>query len=308
VNDTILVPLDGSAFGEYALPLALGIARRAPAPLQLVHVCTPPHAHGVGGLPTPAALPCERAHVYLTDLATCLSARWEVPISTAVLDGRAADQLYAHATAIGADLVVMTTHGYGPLSRMWMGSIADTLVRRLTMPVLLTRPHEQALDLLEEVHDQACTHVLIPLDGSALAEEILQPALTLGMPFDAKYTLIQAISVPVLGYAPAAQVVAVDEQILEQWRAMAQEYLDRLAQRLRGQGLQVDTRILIGPPAMTILDYVYDHNVDLVAMTTHGRSGVSRMLLGSVADKIVRGAGVPVLLGRPPADTADDHQ
>jgi nucleotide-binding universal stress UspA family protein len=191
---------------------------------------------------------------------------------------------------------------------MWMGSIADTLVRRLPMPVLLTRPHDQALDLLEEVHDQAFTHVLIPLDGSALAEEILEPALTLGTPFDATYTLVQAITPPVLGYAPAAQAVALDDQILEQWRTAAREYLDRLAQRLRGQGLQVDTRILIGSPAMSILDYVYDHNVDLVAMTTHGRSGVARMLLGSVADKVVRGAGVPVLLRRPAADMADDHR
>lgn len=301
---TILVPLDGSAFGEYALPLALGIARRVSASVQLVHVCTPlSQAYGAES----QQLNRERTQAYLTDLVTCLSARWEVSISIAVLDGRAADQLCAHATAIGADLVVMTTHGHGPLSRMWMGSVADTLVRRLPMPVLLTRPHDQALDVLEEVHDQAFTHVLIPLDGSALAEEILEPALALGMPFDATYTLVQAITPPVLGYAPAAQTVGLEDQILEQWRAAAREYLDRLAQRLRDQGRQVDTHILIGPPAVAILDYVYDHNVDLVAMATHGRSGVARMLLGSVADKIARGAGVPVLLRRPAAELADEQ-
>lgn len=305
MDRTILVPLDRSAFGEYALPLALGIARRAPASVQLVHVCTPPsQAPGSES----QQLDRERALAYLTDLATCLSPRWRVPISTAVLDGRAADQLYAHAIAIGADLVVMTTHGYGPLSRMWMGSVADTLVRRLPMPVLLTRPHDQALDLLEEVHDQTFTHVLIPLDGSALAEEMLEPALALGVPFDAKYTLVQAITPPVLGYAPAALAVALDEQIMEQLRAAAREYLDRLAQRLRDQGRQVDTHILIGSPAAAILNYVYEHNVDLVAMATHGRSGVARMLLGSVADKIIRGAGVPVLLRRPAAELAEDHE
>jgi nucleotide-binding universal stress UspA family protein len=300
---TILVPLDGSAFGEYALPLALGIARRAAAPVQLVHACTPPQAH----VPESQQLNHERALAYLNDLATCLSRRWEVPISTAALDGRPADQIYDHAVATGADLVVMTTHGYGPLSRMWMGSVADTLTRRLPMPVLLTRPHDQALDLLEQVHDQTFTHVLIPLDGSALAEEVLEPALALGLPFDAKYTLVQAITPPVLGYAPAAQVVALDEQILNQWRAAAREYLDGVAQRLRSQGAPVDTRVLIGPPAMAILDYAQDHNVDLLAMATHGRSGVARMLLGSVADKIVRGAGVPVLLRRPAAETADQQ-
>lgn len=300
----IMVPLDGSAFGEYALPLALSIARRVSAAVQLVHVHTPPPAHG----PKSQQLNREHAQGYLTDLGACVSSRWEVPISVAVLDGQAADQLYAHAAAISADLVVMTTHGYGPLSRMWMGSVADILMRRLPMPVLLTRPHDQALDLLEEVHDQAFSHMLIPLDGSAQAEEILEPALALGMPFDATYTLVQAINPPVLGYAPAAQTVTLDEQILEEWRGMAQEYLDQLAQRLRSQGQQVDTHVLIGPPAMTILDYVYDHPVDLIAMATHGRSGVSRMLLGSVADKVVRGAGVPVLLRRPAAEVADAQQ
>jgi nucleotide-binding universal stress UspA family protein len=302
---TIMVPLDGSAFGEYALPFALGIARRTRASVQLVHVCTPPsQAHGAESQQPDR----ERARGYLTDMAACLSARWEVPVSVAVLDGQAAEQLCAHAIAVSADLVVMTTHGYGPLSRMWMGSVVDTLMRRLPMPVLLTRPRDQALDLLEEVHDQVFSHVLIPLDGSALAEEILEPALALGMPFDARYTLVQVLNPPVLGYAPAVQTVALDAQILEQWRAVAQEYLDGLAQRLRGQGRQVDTHILFGAPAMAILDYLYEHPFDLVAMTTHGRNGVARMLLGSVADKVVRGAGVPVLLWRPAAEAAEEQQ
>jgi nucleotide-binding universal stress UspA family protein len=297
----LMIPLDGSAFGEYALPLALGIARRSSASLQLVHVYTPPAQARAEAQPSNR----ERIQAYLTDLAACLSSRWEVPVSTAVLDGRAAEQLYAHAIAIGADLVVMTTHGYGALSRMWMGSVADTLLRRLPMPILLTRPRDQALDLLEEVHEEIFTQVLVPLDGSAQAEEILEPMLALGRPFEAKYTLVQAISPPVLGYAPAAQAVALDEQILEQWRLAAQEYLAQLAQRLRDQGHQVDTHILVGPPAMAILDYSYAHPIDLIAMATHGRSGVARMLLGSVADKVARGAGVPVLLRRPAAEAAD---
>jgi nucleotide-binding universal stress UspA family protein len=295
----LMIPLDGSAFGEHALPFALGIARRSSASVQLVHVCaTPSQAHAAETQPSDR----NRIQAYLTDLAACLSSRWEVPVSTAVLDGRAADQLYAHATTIGADLVVMTTHGYGPLSRMWMGSVADTLMRRLPIPILLTRPHDQALDLLEEVHEETFTHILIPLDGSAQAEEVLEPVLALGSPFEARYTLVQALNPPVLGYAPAAQTVALDEQILEQSRVIAQEYLGQLAQRLRSQGWQVDTRILVGPPAMAILDYTYEHPVDLIAMTTHGRSGVARMLLGSVADKITRGASVPVLLRRPSAE------
>ena len=94
-------------------------------------------------------------------------------------------------------------------------------------------------------------------------------------------------------------------QILEQWRAEAQAYLDHTADRLRGLGQQADTRICIGPPAFAILDYARDHSVDLIALATHGRGGLTRMLLGSVADKVVRGASIPVLLQRPSAEKAD---
>jgi nucleotide-binding universal stress UspA family protein len=238
-------------------------------------------------------------------LAQCLSPRWEVPISVAVLEGLAADQLYVHATAFGADLVVMTTHGYGPLSSMWVGSVADTLVRRLPMPIVLTRPHDEALDLLEEIHNQPFEHVLIPLDGSAVAEDILEPALALGAAMGARYTLLQAIQVPVLGYAPAAHAVGLEEQMLAEWRAEAQAYLDQVADRLRGQGYQVDTYISIGPSAIAILDYAREQAADLIALATHGRGGVVRMLLGSVADKVVRGAGTPVLIRRPCAETTE---
>jgi nucleotide-binding universal stress UspA family protein len=306
---TILVPLDGSAFGEHALPLALGIARHTSAAVQLVHICTPPHANLADGLPALVAAPIgpcrEHATKYLTNLAQVLSPRWEVPISVAVRDGLAADQLYAHAISIGADLVIVTTHGYGPLSRMWVGSVADTLVRRLPMPVMLTRPHDKAPNLHEAVHEQVFEHVLLPLDGSALAEEVLRPALELGKPAEVTYTLLQAVQVPVLGYAPAAYAAGLDQQMLEQMRSDAQEYLGQVARRLRSQGHKVATQISIGPPAMAILDYARENPVDLIAMATHGRGGVARMLLGSVADKVVRGAGTPVLLKRPSAEAAE---
>ncbi len=200
---------------------------------------------------------------------------------------------------MGTDLVVMTTHGYGPLARAWMGSVADKLVRRLPMPILLARPHEATLDLLETVHERVFEHVLIPLDGSALAEEILDPALALGALMDAEYTLMEAIEVPVLGYAPAAQAAMLDERVLEQWRAEARAYLERVAARIRARVSVVRTNVTLAPPAMAIIDYAREHAADLIALSTHGRGGLARMLLGSVADKVIRGADVPVLLQRP---------
>jgi nucleotide-binding universal stress UspA family protein len=308
---TILVPLDGSALSEHALPLALGVARSTNAAVQLVHVCTPPHAYlndGLAALAAPPPEPCrEHAIRYLNTRAKELSPRWGVPIDVAVREGLAADQLYAHAIGIAADLVVLTTHGYGPLSRMWVGSVADTLVRRLPMPVMLTRPHQEAQDVLKAVHDQVFQHVLLPLDGSKLAEEILEPTLMLGTSKDVTFTLLQAIQVPVIGYAPLIYAARLDEQILEQMQADARAYLDQVAERLRGQGYRVATQISLGPPALAILDYAREHAVDLIAMATHGRGGVARLLLGSVADKVVRGATTPVLLQRPCVEAIVPH-
>lgn len=308
---TIMVPLDGSSLGEHALPLALGIARRAGAAVELVHACTPlgPNVFG-GNLDAPLlgesriAQMRSQARAYLDQLAGNLSGRWEVAIRATVIDGQAVDTLYDHALALGADLVVMTTHGYGPLARAWMGSVADKLVRRLPMPVLLVRPRPQAIDLLEAVHERAFEHVLIPLDGSALSEEILDPAIALGTLMDADYTLMQAIEVPMLGYAPAAQVAELNQQVLEQWRAKARSYLDRVALRLRARGLVARTNITLAPAALAIIDYAREHNTNLIALSTHGRSGLARILLGSVADKVMRGAGASVLLQRPRGEVA----
>jgi nucleotide-binding universal stress UspA family protein len=303
---SIMVPLDGSPFGEHALPLALTIARRAGATVDLVHVVTTVGRNVFGGeLDAPVlGVPRleqmrERAGAYLDQLAASLSARWDVAITSTVLNGPPADTLRARALASGVDLVVMTTHGRGPLSRAWLGSVADALIRQMPVPILLVRPHEEALDLLEAAHEQAFQHVLIPLDGSDLAEDVCEPAVALGELMQAEYSLLQAIDVPTLGYAPAAQVAGLDEQVLEQWRAEAQAYLDQVAEPMRARGLRVRTNVMFAQPALAILDYARQHAVDLIAMATHGRGGLARILLGSVADKVVRSTGTPVLLHRP---------
>ena len=304
---SIMVPLDGSTFGEYALPLALGIARQAGATVHLTHVWVPPAPIYTDEMFVVKDMPHlpdrERERTYLNELAMCLSERWEVAITPTLLDGPVSDTLRAHALATDVDLIVVTTHGRGPLSRFWLGSVTDALIRQMPIPILLVRPHEAALDLLEEVHEQAFQHVLIPLDGSALAEEVVESAVALGRLMQAEYTLLQAIDVPLLGYAPAAHATGMDEQIREQWRAEAQTYLDQVAEGMRAEGLKVHTSVKIAQPAVAILDYARENAVDLIAMATHGRGGVARLLLGSVADKVVRGAGAPVLLLRPQVES-----
>jgi len=290
---SILVPLDGSAFGEHALPFALSLARRAGAQLHLAHVHVPPRP-GFADANDAELRAAER--MYVDGLVQRLRARWDVPITTMLLDGPIAQALHEYATASEADLIVMTTHGRGALSRFWLGSIADALIRQVSVPVLLIRPQEQPLDI---VHEPVVNHILIPLDGSALAEQMLVHATALGRLMSTEYTLLQAIEPLVTAYGTELYTVAADDQTMEPLRTRVQAYLDGIAAQLRAESLQVQIATVVDRAAVAILDYAQAHAVDLIALETHGRSGLARWLVGGVADKVLRGATVPVLLHRP---------
>jgi nucleotide-binding universal stress UspA family protein len=308
---SILVPLDGSTFGEHALPLALAIARRADATLRLAHVHQPVSPIGVAAVAVlddvEVALK-KQEQAYLDALVHRLSQAASVRVTTALLDGEVASALEAHAGQVSADLVVLATHGRGAFRRFWLGSVADELVRHLRAPVLLVHPRDEAPDLKQE---PSLKHVLLPLDGTPLAEQMIEPALELGQLLGPRFTLLRAIR-PVLGpdYWPdGGTLEGMTDTLLERARAHlkqlhdeAQHYLDGVAERLRGRGLRVETRVLVEEqPAAAILREAKAHGADLIALETHGRRGLARLLLGSVADKVVRGSPVPVLVHRPRA-------
>jgi nucleotide-binding universal stress UspA family protein len=307
---SILVPLDGSKFGEHALPLAMKIARQAQAALQLVHVHVPLAPLSAGNVivyddrPDVALQQDERT--YLDKVVQRVAEHARAPVTSTLLEGRIGDALEAHASRTGVDLIVMTTHGRGSLARAWLGSVADELVRRTTSPVLLVRPHEAKLDLTQE---PSLKHLLIPLDGSPMAEQIVEPAAALGSLFDADYTLVRVISPMILGRVrvddePAdkfSQAVLDQLQTMfEQDRTAAAQYLGRLAAQFRTRSPRVQTRVLVHEqPAIAIMEEITARQIDLAAIETHGRSGLPRLFLGSVADKILRGTSVPVLVHRP---------
>jgi nucleotide-binding universal stress UspA family protein len=303
---SILVPLDGSVFGERALPLALGVARRAGAALHLAHVHSLPgplyveSVHTMENTLDPQAR--RRAREYLDGLVTRLAAESPVPVGAALLETErtVADALMDHVLERRPDLVVMTTHGRGPLSRFWLGGVADELLRRLPVPLLLVRPPEGKPD--PAIEEAAFRRILVPLDGSALAEQALGPATTLGGLMGAEFTLLEAVEPLTFigdelgGFAPDVDQSGVLAGLEEQARA----YLDGVARRLRAGGLAVQTRVAGGKfPTGAILEAAREGKADLIALATHGRGGVSRLLLGSVADKVVRGASTPVLVFRP---------
>ncbi len=306
---SLLVPLDGSSFSEHVLPVALGIARRAGAALHLIHV-HPPWAAYAEAPPSPddslEELTKQHEQAYLDDIVSRLKAVSPVRVSSSLVEGEVPAMIRAAVTSTKADLVVMTTHGRSPLGRFWLGSVADDLVRDVPAPMLLIRPHEAKPDLTQE---PTFRHLLLPLDGSPLAEQMIEPAVALGTLMDADYTLVRVIRPPTPwafqggGASLEERVRAMLdrlEKLEHQLRQEAADYLDQVAERLRQRSLRVATRVVVADqPAGAILHEASPPAVDLIALETHGRRGLSRLLLGSVADKVIRGAAVPVLVQRP---------
>jgi nucleotide-binding universal stress UspA family protein len=300
---SLLVPLDGSPFSEHALPFALSIAKHAGAAVQLVHVHVPlVYVSGIDVLDSGADERVkEQEWTYLDRMVS----RWQavapgVQISSTLLEGFAPDVLREQMGG-KADLVVMATHGLGPLSRFWLGSVADTLVRTATVPLLLLRPSEQPPPVALA---PPFLHMTIPLDGSELATQVLEPAIQLGQLMDADYTLLRVVKPvvmldPNLGWPATTRT---NETLTQQAIAEAQAYLDRIAVRLGEQGLKVRTRTVLHTyPAETILQEA--QGADVIALATHGRGGLRRLLLGSVADKVLRGGATPMLVCRPRNET-----
>jgi nucleotide-binding universal stress UspA family protein len=221
-----------------------------------------------------------------------------------LLGGAVADALVDYADDIAADLVVMTTHGRGGLSRLWLGSVAEDVIREVTKPVLLVRPGESpAGSTAGPVAPRDLRRVLIALDGSSLAETVLEPALDVAGE-NAECVLVRvvepitAISLASLGGVAAAAPDRWDRQVGD-----VGDYLESVAASLRARGLSTRTHVTVHTQAArAILEYAREIEADIVAMATHGRSGLRRLVMGSVADKVLRGAETAVLLYRPPAE------
>jgi nucleotide-binding universal stress UspA family protein len=293
----ILVPLDGSVFGEHALPIAVGIARRTGATLHLVHV----HAFDLSALADlPGDQPLDEAiqeseRAYLASVVQRVAAIWDGSVITVLRDGIIATALHDYALAQQVDLVVLTSHGRGGIARAWLGNTADTLVRTLPIPVLLVRPLHEAVDLADVPSIQ---HILVPLDGSPLAEQVLGPALALSAGTLTTLTLLHTVEPLVLSYMTLDYSGTI-QRVQQDAEAVAQTYLERVAEQIRRPGLLVITHVEVGPPAPSTLHYAETHNVDLIALATHGRRGLARLALGSIADKVSRSASLPVLIYRP---------
>jgi len=292
MSPTILVPLDGSAFGEFALAPALELARRRDARLVLVSVQDPVPAFAFGEWHADPRAWRER---YIEGVAERLASETEVDVETRLQVGPVERELIGVIEEVEPDLVVLSTHGRGPLSRFWIGSVADHLVRHAPRPVLLVRPDDD--EEPDPFRESRFRSILVPLDESPEAEAVLPAVRSLIGEEGVRFHLLHVVHFPtelVSAYPP--DTVKLNEEIVEEGYEEAKVYLDRIAEELRDEGLVVETEVRVEVhPATGVIRAAEEGGVDMVAMATRGRGGLERTILGSVTDKVIRALDRPVL-------------
>lgn len=296
----ILVPLDGSLLAEEAVPVAADLARRSGASLELalVHVSM---AAELAAAPVAVdfqeldRLQLEDEAAYLRRATGRVRDRHGLAVDTHHLTGPIVDTLAAHIRDAKVDLVVITTHGRGAVGRMWLGSVADGLVRTATAPVLMLRSTDD-----RGARRGGFRRVLVPLDQSDAAHEAVPAARKL-VEDDGECLLMTVIDPsPLMNVAPVPFGLIPELVVNGELKAKAQLYLDRIARAIRRTGVRARAAVRVAAnPAVEILDEAAHERVDAIVVTTHGVGGMRRLVLGSVVDKLVRGADVPVLVCRP---------
>lgn len=313
--ERILVPLDGSKLAQQALPYARAVATAKSAEVELVEVVAPFEefvrastddelvAVGAGSRFDRWPTSNEWASIaqgFREDAGKRLAASEAligagVATRSAVLEGDAAEAIIKEADARPGTLIVMATHGRSGLGRWLMGSVTDKVVRHAHQPTLVVRVRDDADGSRANIGE-----VILPLDGSATAEAAIPHAVEMSKLLGVGISLIRAVSPASHADAFVEYMPDSYERLVEEAREDAEEYLDGVATRIRDQGIsEVRTEASIGNASSAIVDLARAADDPLVVMATHGRSGIGRWMLGSVADRVVRHGPGPVLVVPP---------
>jgi len=315
----VVVLLDGSELAEGVLPHVAEVVRDRGGQIYLLSVT--PLMRGIAPTvadvrPPSASMQEERRRIEreLVEYLQAVARRLEpaaASVQVGVRFGRPADEILAFASDVGADLIAMSTHGRSGISRWVFGSVADRVLRGATCPVLLVRAGQAR-------PRTAYQRILVPLDGSELAEQVLLYVKALIRPPQTPTpegerrggTSIFLVSVLTTGlgdrtvtlltsYPPGLRLATT---VLHHAEVQLRSYLRSVADALREQGAAVNIAVRQGSPADEILAYAAEVEADLISLTTHGFSGTSRWVYGNVAGKVLQGAHSPVLLVRPTSE------
>lgn len=297
MSKRILVCLDGSDRAEEGLPYALACARAAGPDTELIlaRVCDTitlmPLLSGQVVQSVYDALIDEVAR-YLESVAAELRARG-LDVSCRICEGPAAEALLSVADNDKVDLVVLTSHGRTGLRRWLLGSVAERIVRQARAPVLLVPPGAGPAHAWQQTMLPHFRTTLVPLDGTPLSERALDLMSWLSLRPDTLH-LMQATDIPTYIGREYLEGELIDELL-----SCSEAYLTRLVPRCPLPAEQLTVRAVDRGAADAILDVAEDVGANLIAMCTQGRGGMSRVFMGSVAEKVARAATCPVLLMNP---------
>ena len=296
----IMVPTDGSGFDREAILVALRVAEQCRAKVRLVRVVTVGTQFGAGAsehgaLPSLEALRAEHdaALSELYALAAECRGISDVDLTVDLEHGPPTDVLPGYARRNEIDLVVISTHGRRGIARLSLGSVTDSLIRGTAIPVLVVKPKASYLkpEAIKEFR-----RIVVPLDGSLLAEQILSRVIPLAKLENSEITLVQVVR-------PSQHCHEDAEKDVPWWEkgvARAKAYLTQIAIDVRVRGVAARIDVVVGEQvAQTITDFARRERADLIAIATHGRGTLGRILRGSVADGVTKYAVSSILVFHP---------
>ena len=303
---TILVPTDCSGFDREAVRVALRLAQESAAKVHLVRVSACAAFTGMLTSADVAAVSPEvlrdeidRELAELYALASECRSVGKAELTTSLEHGPVAEALAGYANRHQADLIVISTHGRSGFARFSLGSVTDSLIRATKIPVLVVKPSPSYLD--PQVKDPF-RRIVVPLDGSSLAEQVLPRITTLAGLEGSELRLLYVLKPQ--DYSERE----LHDPTLSWWEKdieSAQAYLFPMASKLRHRGFAVSSDVVIGENvAEKIAEFARTERADLIAIATHGRGGLSRLFYGSVADALTRCAQMSVLVFHPDSEAS----
>ncbi|MHB9286485.1 universal stress protein [Halobacteriales archaeon Cl-PHB] len=286
--DTILVPTDGSEHAVRAAEHGRYLAQVFGASVHVLSVVDVQGTAGLfdaGGLDETVVEHLEAEGERAVDEIETLLGDIE-SVQTATVEGKPADAILEYADENGVELLAMGTHGRTGLGHYITGSVTEEVVRRSPVPVLTVRATDRSR--LAGGYDE----VLVPTDGSEPATAAVEPGLAIARQAGAR---VHTVNIVDLGTVSSHPDLAPPTQVVEELLAAGEAATDAIAEQVREAGLDAVTAVNEGFPARDLLGYADEHDIDLIAMGTAGRTGLSRYLLGSTTERVIRRADVPVL-------------
>jgi len=280
MTGTVVVPLDGSTLAEEAIPLAQAIAERTGSILHLLEVVPADSSASLQ----------EEARAYLRSQARRIDDRVQISIHV----GDPAEQIIDGAAELLDPTVVMTTHGRSGIRRWAFGSVAERVVHGAATPVLLIRSGLERPAVIDAI--------LVPLDGTAYSEAALPYATDLAQAFDAVLHIARVVETTRLYARLTPQTPGAAEAIAEVVTGLVREaraYVERRVAGLREQGVRAEPHLLEGYAADALIGLEREGVTDLTVMATRARTGLSRVVFGSVAEQLLKLGTTPVMMVPP---------